>query len=584
MNSLWLLTKKNLKLLLRSKSSALIVVFAPLLIILILGLSFSNSSQYGINIGVYASSFNEDVNSFMETLQEEEFKVVKYENSIEECIEDIKLSYVHTCISLPDSFQIDGNTKKEITFHIDPSKINLVWMVQETLRTKLNLKSEEVSKTLAGNILTKLADTNTKISSDKDKLGTIKEKTTNALSSAETAKTGLSGLDFTVPETVYNLSVTEAFKTQIFANINTGITKLDTATSTIDKANLSSSEKSAIKKHLKLAKNELENASARLTVDSEGSFVAVNNLINTLQTDLTATKGKLTSVSEKVTGTTTDLGNIQSSLGEGIGSLDTVLTSLNEIKANLDAQKVTEAGVISNPITTKIENVIPAQSYLSYMFPALIVLVIMFSSLLLGTTLVMMEKNSPSFVRNYFVPVKKVTFILSTYLTNLILMIVQIAIILGISLIFLKELYLTLPQTVLILFLAASVFTFLGMALGYLFVSEETAVLASISLGSVFLFFSGLILPLESVSILLREITFFNPFVLAEKLVREVSLFQTSLSLIWMDLLILLGYAVVMFLIILIIESLLHKQLVTKFMRHHHKSHRQKQKMDGKKH
>ena len=40
MNSLWLLTTKNLKLLIRSKGSALIVVFAPLLIILLLGLSF----------------------------------------------------------------------------------------------------------------------------------------------------------------------------------------------------------------------------------------------------------------------------------------------------------------------------------------------------------------------------------------------------------------------------------------------------------------------------------------------------------------------------------------------------------------
>ena len=55
MNTLWLLTKKNLRLLIRAKGSALIVVFAPLLIILILGLSFNNASKYGLNIGVYSS-------------------------------------------------------------------------------------------------------------------------------------------------------------------------------------------------------------------------------------------------------------------------------------------------------------------------------------------------------------------------------------------------------------------------------------------------------------------------------------------------------------------------------------------------
>jgi len=164
----------------------------------------------------------------------------------------------------------------------------------------------------------------------------------------------------------------------------------------------------------------------------------------------------------------------------------------------------------------------------------------------------------------------------------LILIIIQIVVILGISLIFLNDFLPIIPQIILILFLAASVFTFLGMAIGYLFVSEETAVLGSISLGSILLFFSGVIIPLESVSPLFREITFFNPFVLAEKLVREIVLFKTFLSVIWMDLLILFAYMVVLFLIILIIESFLHQQLVTKFMRHHHHMHRQKQKMDGK--
>ncbi|MBU1622791.1 MAG: hypothetical protein KJ597_04410, partial [Nanoarchaeota archaeon] len=132
MRSLWLLTKKNLRLLIRAKSSALIVVFAPLLIILILGLSFNNSAKYGLNIGIAADSFTDDVNGLVTLLQEEEFKIVKYENSLEGCIEDIKLGFVHTCLSLPESFKIEGNTQKEITFYVDPSKVNLVWMIQDS--------------------------------------------------------------------------------------------------------------------------------------------------------------------------------------------------------------------------------------------------------------------------------------------------------------------------------------------------------------------------------------------------------------------------------------------------------------------
>jgi ABC-type polysaccharide/polyol phosphate export permease len=205
------------------------------------------------------------------------------------------------------------------------------------------------------------------------------------------------------------------------------------------------------------------------------------------------------------------------------------------------------------------------------MFPALMILVIMFSSLLLGTTLVMMEKNSPAFTRNFFVPVRKITFILATYLTNLILILVQVIVILGISWIFLGDISKAILPSALVLFLAASIFTFIGMAIGYLFSSEETAVLASISSGSILLFISGVIIPLESVSTLLRQVTYFNPFVIAEKLVREVFIFGSSLDSLWMDLGLLAIYALVLFLLILVIESLMHKQLFNKFFHHHHK-------------
>src|SRR3989338_4439196 len=117
MQSIWLLTKKNIKLLLRAKASALIIIFAPLLLILILGLSYNTSSKYGLNIGVYAASYTEDVNAFVSTLQEEEFKIIKYDQSIDECVEDIKLGFVHTCIKVPESLKVEDNNPKEITFY-----------------------------------------------------------------------------------------------------------------------------------------------------------------------------------------------------------------------------------------------------------------------------------------------------------------------------------------------------------------------------------------------------------------------------------------------------------------------------------
>ena len=65
-----------------------------------------------------------------------------------------------------------------------------------------------------------------------------------------------------------------------------------------------------------------------------------------------------------------------------------------------------------------------------------------------------------------------------------------------------------------------------------------------------------------------------------EKLVREIFIFQSSFAIIWIDIVTLVGYAVVLFLIILVAESLLHKHLINRFMRHHHKLHKQKQKKE----
>ena len=78
-------------------------------------------------------------------------------------MEDLKRGFVHTCLSVPENLKVEENQQKEITFYVDPSKINLVWMIQETLGDKFNLKSQEITKELTGNILTSLSDTKTKL-------------------------------------------------------------------------------------------------------------------------------------------------------------------------------------------------------------------------------------------------------------------------------------------------------------------------------------------------------------------------------------------------------------------------------------
>ncbi len=192
MRALWLLTIKNLKLLLRSRSSALIIIFAPLLIILLLGLSYNNSAQFGLNIGVYSTAFTEDVNSFAQVLEEKEFTITRY-NQLESCIGEIKSNNIHACISVPESLEIADNQQKVVTFYVDPSRVNLIGIIQETLQEKFSLKSQEISQELSDNIISRLLETKETIIREESNLNAIKGKTASAASSASSAQETLKG-------------------------------------------------------------------------------------------------------------------------------------------------------------------------------------------------------------------------------------------------------------------------------------------------------------------------------------------------------------------------------------------------------
>ena len=248
---------------------------------------------------------------------------------------------------------------------------------------------------------------------------------------------------------------------------------------------------------------------------------------------------------------------------------------MGEVVSSLSDVKVSSAATIVNPLVTKVEYTTAKKTYLNYIFPSLLIIVMMFVGLLLGTTLVMMEKHSPAHFRNFISPVSKTTFILANYITTLLVIIVQTAIIFTISWYFFSwQGAENIPAMLLVLFLAASVFTFLGMLGGYIFSTEDTAILTAVSLGSLFLFFSGIILPLESVPSLIKQVTVYSPFVISVSLLKEILLYGSALNLFMEELLLLFGYALVLCLLILIIEEFASRHFVHKFLYRHH--HRQK--------
>jgi hypothetical protein len=172
--------------------------------------------------------------------------------------------------------------------------------------------------------------------------------------------------------------------------------------------------------------------------------------------------------------------------------------------------------------------------------------------------MIVMEKNSKAYFRNFTTPTKDLTFIIAAFLTNLFIVLLQIILILGLSYYFLNTSVVTanIPLALLLILVSIIMFTAIGMGIGYLFNSQEAATMAAISVGSVLLLISNLILPLESMAWYIQAAAKYNPYVIASEVLKKFMLFSVTFQDVMIQFLFLIGYSVAIFILILIIQRL----------------------------
>ncbi|HLC20045.1 MAG TPA: ABC transporter permease [Candidatus Nanoarchaeia archaeon] len=574
MRNLYHLIVKDLKLLIRSRSSALIIILAPLLVILLLGVAFDNANLFGITVGVHSSSYSPDVESLLGKLAEKEIRVVKADTE-EQCINDVKLGTANTCIVFPPDLSFTSNEQRQVTFHVDQSKINLVWMVMDTVNERFGSGAKEVSKNLITILLNKLDASKAQLEERKNTISSLKTSANDAQLNVGGITDDLGQLDFSYVEN-------ETFPVN---NVSTELDKveqnltsfLSDAGNHIQSAKSQADNTSSIVTKLDLALDDIAFAEEVIEGSASPSFVRLRSLLDGLKLNIETLKGQLTKAEELRDTATPKLDLVTQQLTTGLSDIAMIEGSLDSIISDIQSIQVTNPDAIAQPFVTEIKPVVAPTTYLNYLFPSLIILVIMFISMLLGTTLVMMEKHSPAYFRNFISPTRNITFIFGTYLTTMFLVVIQIVIILLVAgYVFSAQIVPSLQLVIIVLLLSATMFTLLGMGIGYVFTSEETGILATVSSGSVFLFMSSVIIPLESMPSLVRDIAAFNPFVISERVLRSVLLFQPELSVVQKDLLLIGGYSLFLLLSIIAFEQVLNRHFIQKLAYMHHKKRREK--------
>ncbi|MBU1204011.1 MAG: ABC transporter permease [Nanoarchaeota archaeon] len=462
--------KKNFKLLLRSKTSALIVFLGPLILMLLISLAFNSSSLYDISIGTYSSSYSELSNSLIEKLEGDAYNVVKIDNE-ESCKNSVKDGTVHICAVFPPDMNIQ--TEGNIVFYVDESRMNLVWSIIGSISTKISTKSTELSTILTTKLMNALQKTEEIVSQEGNNIVSIKTK---------------------------------------LVDIKNVVSEVESDLDIIEIANHSQLE------------TELDEIKDRLNVSSS-VFSDMEELIARISADITTTLAVKNS-------STTSLKQVRLDLNTQIEDANKLKEAIDNIKKEVDAIEIKDVQKIVTPISTDIKPITSQGTHLKYSFPTLLLMVLLFAGIFLASTTVIEEKKSQAYFRNFITPTKDFTYIISDYIFCLLILTIQTIIIFGVMSIITKTVISAtmLPNLVLGLLLASTAFIFLGMAIGYFFKDEETASIGSISIATIMLFFSNTILPIESLPTTVREIVKFNPFIIAETIIRRIYLFGETIK------------------------------------------------------
>ncbi len=574
---------KNFKLLIRSKASAFTVLIGPLLIILLVSLAFSTKNTYELSIGYvnpanHANLANNTINnitnvpnvranntinnltaSFVDTLKQSKYYVQEFPDE-QSCVKKIEEGVVHTCIIFPANFKISNEQRNEIRFLVDYSRINLVYKVIGTVSDILNIGSEEVSYSLTQTLLSRINSTVKDLRQDLTATDGLSQKLSLLMLDLQDAKAKSEAMTFESGSlSLGNIGdATASLNESIVSLIYQGGALINQSEELLNE--LGSYENvTDIRGDFEKLRDDIltmHNTTSDRLSELEVSIVVASDSLSNLEANLENNKQLNQATQQKLDSAKNNLALIQASV------LD-LKKALDKTRQSLEGIAITQAETIVSPVNTKIEPVVPESSKLTFTFPYLLVLVIMFVALLLSSNIVIFEKSSKSFFRNHISPTRQEFFIISTFITSLIVVLFQTIIILGLANYFMHiPLFKNFISTIMLVFVASAFFIVLGMAIGYLFSTQEAAIMGSLIIGSVFLFISNMVIPLESFAPWLSNIISYNPFVLSSELLRKSLLFEISIKESIPTLLLLGGAAIIIFILIVFSVGLRNKKRI----------------------
>ncbi len=581
LRSLLEVIKKELKVLIRSKSSSLIVILGPLLIIFMVGLAFDSSGYHNIKLAAYSEDYSELAESYISKLSSNAYRVFKV-SSEEECISLVKSGTHHACLIFSPNLRVSNQTKSKIEIYIDNSKLNIAWLIKDTIFQRVSNRSQELSKSLSQVLLNTFEEINDELFIKKKSVIALTTKNDELITDANDVINAGQSITVDVDESKFKTSEISSaissassgfsqYKNEVEDSLSTVVSSINAIETQAKSLNINDSLKQDLYTAISAAKSQASNISNQDTYDSaQSKLSSLSSYVNTIKTELARLKSEISEMTQSKNELLSQAQGMKQKLVDQLGKIMEIQQGINSIEQKINNLEVKDSDIISEPIETSVSPIVVKESHLSFLFPNLLVLIVMFVSLLISSTLVQMERSSKAHFRNLITPSNNLVFTFGSFLVTLLVVVIQIIIVLAITdLVFQTAIFSNFHYIMLISVVSSTLFILVGIIIAGIFNSEETSLMATLAVGLILLLVSGTILPLETMPSTMKAITELSPFVLAYNMYRDMILFKSTFSTISSEMGYMLLYVLILASLIFIMQSLFDKLSLKLHLRAH---------------
>lgn len=251
----------------------------------------------------------------------------------------------------------------------------------------------------------------------------------------------------------------------------------------------------------------------------------------------------LEDVREKSTGTSSRMGNLT---GEMANSTAGLISDIDRAKGVLKEVITKSPTAIAAPVRLERESVFKDRSYLDFLMPGIVSIVLMFISFLLASITIVQERSKKTLIRTLLTPLSLEEFIFAKTFALILIALLQ-----GIILIIVAFLFygVVIPldqwgQLFLVILVYSASFIGIGMAVATFSESENTAMLSSLVLGIPMLFLSGVFFPFETMPQLMVTLGSALPVTMGIRAFDSVLVYGEGFDVLAGDLIPLLGYGI----------------------------------------